>query len=110
MPGTKPKPCCEPSEKILPIYQRIKNHLKKLISQGEMLHFKEGQVIFYDGHLPTGFFLLQEGRVSPEWFADNLLGLTHLLENNPYCITCKAATDVIIHFIPKATVLHFLKK
>lgn len=108
--------CCRPSPKQEKAYNRLRDSLDQLINDGNPVHYRKGQVIFYEGHHPCGFYLLKEGRVSLKESAagtrpkihpteDKLLGLVHLLSETPYCSTCTAEEDVDVVFIPKTAVM-----
>ena len=111
--------CCRPSPKQEKVYSRLYESLDRLIRDGNAVHYRKGQVIFYEGHHPCGFYLLKEGRVSlkestagsrPKMHPteDKLLGLVHLLSETPYCSACTAEEDVDIIFVPKTIVLQYL--
>lgn len=114
--------CCVISGREEKIYESIKDHLEEIKSQGENLSYAKGQVVFYEGHSPFGFFLLKKGEVvlssevdSPGLVGgrkkhDNFLGLVHLVSDTPYCTTCKAMGDVEVVFYPKSVLLAFLQK
>ncbi len=87
----------------------VKRQLRKWLKGGEVLHFKKGQVLFYEGHQPFGFFLISEGAVVPTPLEDKTMGLFHLLTDTPYCSTCTAASDLSALFFPKAFVFAHLK-
>ena len=111
--------CCRPGPKQEKAYNHLCNSLDRLINDGNPVHYRKGQVIFYEGHHPCGFYLLKQGRVSlkeseagarPKMHPteDKLLGLVHLLSETPYCSTCMAEDDVDVVFIPKAAVIQHL--
>lgn len=113
--------CCSASKTDKARYCQIKRKLTYLISKGSLIHFKKGQVLFYEGHLPCGFYLLKKGEVSlfhtctngpskEDSEQDRLLGLVHLLSNTPNCFTCRAEDNVQVIFFPKVLVLEFLGK
>lgn len=114
--------CCAISDREEKIYESIKDHLEEIKSQGENLSYAKGQVVFYEGHSPFGFFLLKEGEVilAPETASsasasgkkrhDKFLGLVHLVSDTPYCATCKAMGEVEVVFYPKSVLLEFLQK
>jgi len=108
--------CCPPNPKEEKMYAHICDSLKQLIHDGNPVHYRKGQIIFYEGHHPCGFYFLKKGEVSlkestvgkkPKLHStkDKLLGLMHLLSDTPYCSTCTAEDDVDTIFIPKAIVL-----
>lgn len=101
------KECCHLSSLQKPIYDRIKGELKTLLRHGELIHYKAGQVIFYEGHLPCGFFFLKTGIVNAA-HEECLLGLAHLIANTPYCTTCAAKSNVDVVFVGKSAVSKFL--
>ena len=100
------KPCdCKLTPKNIQRYEAIQKKLKTLLCQGESVHFKPGQVLFYAGHVPFGFFYLQSGEITPKAPDDNVLGLGHLLANSPHCATLTARNEVDVLFFPKAVLL-----
>ncbi|MBI2343592.1 MAG: cyclic nucleotide-binding domain-containing protein [Deltaproteobacteria bacterium] len=100
----------------------IENALPSLLPQGERLHFRGGQVLFYAGHLPTGLFWLQSGDVEftqPKSKTAHptlpphhkkLLGIYHLVEEASHEQTCAAKTDVDVIFLPKILVMNLLEQ
>ncbi|MBI2340694.1 MAG: cyclic nucleotide-binding domain-containing protein [Deltaproteobacteria bacterium] len=107
--------CCQPGPREEKRYNRLRDALESLSREGNPVHYRKGQVIFYEGHHPCGFYLLRQGKVSLKESRtsggakmhpteDKLLGLMHLLSDTPYCSTCTAEDDVDIVFIPKTTV------
>lgn len=115
--------CCKKTRKLKgidPFYLKVKEHLRNLLPQGEALKYKEGQVLFYEKHMPYGFYLIQKGEVSlsagPKEMGvrsadeDNILGLSHLISETAYCATGTAKSDVKVLFFPKAQVLGYLQE
>lgn len=114
--------CCPLDPKKEALYARISGSLDCLAESGNCLHYRKGQVIFYEGHHPCGFYFLKKGKISflaestpkgdkrPCRPHDRLLGLAHLISDTPYCATCTAAEDVDIFFVPKSAVTHDLER
>lgn len=111
--------CCQPGPKEEKRYNRLRDSLDRMMRDGNPVHYRKGQVVFYEGHHPCGVYFLKKGKVSLNESAaggdtkihptaDKLLGLMHLLSDTPYCSTCTAEDEVDTIFIPKATVLHCL--
>lgn len=112
--------CCPTTVGEKTLIEKVLGHLPQLTAHAGEVHYKKGQVLFYEGHYPCGLFVLQSGEI---WFSKislwgkteerksgekNLLGVHHLITNTPHCITAQAKTNVVVLFIPKATVLDFL--
>lgn len=115
------KYCCSPDKAAEKSYKLISSSLSKLASQGTSLCYKKGQILFYEGHLPFGFYNLKKGVVSLFYTCahgpsrtkpqrDKLLGLVHLLSNTTNCSTCRAEGDVEVIYFPKQTVFELLNK
>lgn len=114
--------CCImlPREEL--ILEQIERNWEMLIAQGGTVHYHEGHVLFYENHVPFGFFFLKEGEVVSSRMGlsgermvltsvkEGPLGLLHLVTNTTYCATATAKEDVEAIFIPKSVVLEFLKK
>lgn len=85
------------------------------IARGQPVYFKRGQVLFYEGHIPYGVFVILSGRVSllegqtpclrehshlsPQ---GPVYGLDAALEETPSCCTCLAEEDCRALFISKS--------
>lgn len=118
MARVQPNQCCLPNPEIQSVYDEIRDEIPGL--GGEILHYKKGQVLFYAGHQPFGFFILKNGKLilkppsrkkkKREVPQDRILGLSHLLTDTPYCYTCQAASDVEVVFFPKASLLDHCQK
>lgn len=76
--------------------------LERVLAQGSPLHFRDGQVLFYAGHFPTGVYHLQRGTVELQPEAP-LLGLSALAHSAPFGYTCRAIGEVQVLFVPKAS-------
>lgn len=98
----------------------MQRHFPEILPEGISVHYKEGQFLFYEGHMPCGFYLIKKGTASffqtcsnsseiKEKNPDKLIGLVHLLSKTPHCCSCKAEEDVEVLFFPKQTVLNFLE-
>lgn len=101
------------SDKILSSLSMMDREL--LIQHGESLVFKKRKLIFYEGGIPTGAFLIQEGRAKIYktglagkdqifyiYKAGDLLGYHALLCDEQYEDACEALEDCKILFISKA--------
>ena len=112
--------CCQRTLKDHPTYALIKSNLELLKAQGEKLSFRPGQMLFYEGHNPCGFFVVTRGSVvlekegvpcgSPSasgqaW--DGIIGLCQLMAGAPYMVSCKARDEVELLFYSKAWLLHY---
>lgn len=74
------------------------------------LVFQKGQVLFYEGHVPSGFFVIKEGKVgfsSRELLSDAaepVVGIQNVLLDIPYSATCTAQTLVRAVFVSKSAI------
>ena len=98
-------------EKLL---SALQTHWKELIKEGQVTQFHEGQVLFYEGHMPYGLFILLKGNVtftkdgspSPDdhrWSSPKgvIIGMEPFLNQSPYCCTGTAQQDCRAIFISK---------
>ena len=118
----EPNLCCGTTAWEKKILKEVENHLEELLAKSGEMHYKKGQVIFYEGHYGYGFFVLREGdialsRVTIQGGIEDLtapskkiFGLFHLVTNTPHCATAHAVTNSIVSFVPKSTVLEFLTR
>lgn len=99
----------------------LKNKWNEICSQAQLLSFRKGQTLFYEGHAPYGVFVIKSGKVqysqggnacaqehiwnSPQ---GEVIGLYHLFSNTPYCCTGNAASDCETLFVSKTQLAHFL--
>lgn len=94
----------------------------RLVSEGQPLTFRKGQVLFYEGHTPYGLFVIQSGKVrflrgdhpcdqNHLWSSPkgNVIGLHHFFDGPPFCCTCLASDDCQVIFISKTQLLPFVK-
>ena len=91
----------------------IQSQLAKLIPQGERLLYRKGQILFYQDHLPYGFYFIEEGEACFRHScsqAGDILGLYHFLKEKPYCDTCEAKTDLQVIFFSKSVAHQFLQQ
>lgn len=98
----------------------VNNDLIQLISgiakNMTPLVFQKGQVLFYEGHIPFGFFVIKEGKVgfssgkSQNETVEQVVGIQNVLSETPYSATCTAQTLVRAVFVPKSTVLDAAEK
>jgi CRP-like cAMP-binding protein len=72
--------------------------------------FKPGQVIFYEGHLPYGLFILLDGTIEminkkncEKINAGAILGINSFLNSDFYSGTAKAVTSCKVNFLSKST-------
>lgn len=105
------------------ILASLTNRWDELLRGGQELEFHEGQVLFYEGHVPYGAFVLLEGDVefrregipsdkshrikSPN---GEIIGLGVIAGEAPYCCTCTATGDCRVIFISKTQLLPLLGK
>lgn len=109
--------CLSPSEEKSA--HLLEKRMDEILSKGGSIHFKKGQVLFYEGHYPYGFFVLVKGDIELSrvtmggareslFQKERVLNLFHLITNTPHCATATAKTNVEVLFVPKTTVLEFL--
>ncbi len=95
----------------------VTSQIEKLIDHGKLVHYKAGQVLFYEEHQPYGAYVIHSGTIDfsssdckcseEKVFSisdGQLVGVDHILDGTPFCCTCSAATDCKITFIPKAAI------
>lgn len=93
------------------------------LSKAEQLTFKKGKLIFYNGGIPTGAFLIKKGRAKIYktgvegkdqifyiYKKDDLFGYHGLLSNERYEDSCEALEDCTVWFISRADFEHLLIK
>lgn len=93
------------------------------LSFSKELNFKKGKLVFYEGGISTGIFLMKKGRakifstgiygrdqIFYIYKRHELLGYHALLCNEPYQDSCEALEDCKILFISKIDFDHLLKK
>ena len=93
------------------------------LSKAEQLTFKKGKLIFYDGGIPTGIFLIQKGRAKIYkrgiegreqifyiYKKGDLFGYHGLLCNEKYEDSCEALDDCIVWFVSKSDFEHLMVK
>jgi CRP/FNR family transcriptional regulator len=118
-----PKPYCEQCE----------SRLQSLIGtlDGYQLHhvdstkgcgsYKKGQVLFLEGHQPTGLFCLHKGKVKVYKTGDegrdqivrfaragDVLGYRSLISGEPYSVSAAALEDSLVCLIPEKTFFDIL--
>lgn len=113
--------CCHLTPDILERYKLTCEQLEELKPFGIPLDYQRGQVLFYEEHFPYGFYALLEGEVEFTKLTSKgnmdvpnasvkILGLTHLLADTRFCVTCHAKTNLRVLFFPKPILLELLKK
>ena len=109
------------SDKILTALSRDEKDY--FLSFAKELTFKKGKLVFYEGGIATGIFLIKRGRakifstgiygrdqIFYIYKRGELLGYHALLCNEPYEDSCEALEDCEILFISKNNFEHLLKK
>ena len=97
----------------------LKSHWEDLLKNGQSLVFKKNQVLFYEGHMPYGVFVLQSGRVhfdqAKNACHDNVnvipgqaMGVESFCRDEPYCCTCVADEDCKVVFLSKTQLMPYL--
>jgi CRP-like cAMP-binding protein len=92
------------------------------LSFAKKLIFKKGKLVFYEGGIATGVFLIKKGRakifstgiygkdqIFYIYKRGDLLGYHALLCNEPYADSCEALEDCEIFFISKMDFDHLLQ-
>lgn len=91
------------------------------IARGQPLTFHKNQVLFYEGHLPYGIFLVRSGKVAlssggeicaaESWSAPQgkIFGISHVVSGSPFCCTGVAAEDCEVVFISKSRLVALLE-
>lgn len=100
----------------------IQSHLDELLKNSQQLTFRKGQVLFYEGHIPYGVFVIRSGSVNfvegetpcedqHLWVSTQgkVVGLKQVLDGTPSCCTSVAAEDCEATFISKTLILPFLQ-
>ncbi|WP_420581647.1 Crp/Fnr family transcriptional regulator [Reichenbachiella sp.] len=93
------------------------------LKSGSKLNFKKGKLIFYEGGIPTGIFLVLSGKAKIYktgldgkdqifyiYKAGDLLGYHPVLCNEVYEDSCEALENCHVLFISKSTFENLLKK
>lgn len=101
----------------------LKEHLGEIFSKSSPCDFKNGQVLFYEGHRPHGLHISEIGKVRllPEEpgagrldlldVADRtLLGLGSLLTGRPYPSRAVASADTKIYFLSRTGFFSWIEK
>ncbi|MBL7686349.1 MAG: cyclic nucleotide-binding domain-containing protein [Deltaproteobacteria bacterium] len=100
--------------------EQIKEKIEALIPSAQVLHYKKGQILFYEGHDPYGLYILKRGRVlferggAPVSSEKHFLSLKegqaihiqNMIRQSPYDCTCKASIDCEFLFISKGLWQH----
>lgn len=95
-------------------YKKIQKHLGSIVLAEERLDFKEGQIIFYEGHEPYGIYVLRKGRIRLYQKLDggeekliqvlepgNLFGEKAFLNHESYDANARAETDASVSFFSR---------
>ncbi|WP_425391532.1 Crp/Fnr family transcriptional regulator [Ekhidna sp.] len=109
------------SDRILSSLSKREQEL--FIAHGDTLMFKKGKLIFYEGGIPTGVFLIESGRakiyktgvdgkdqIFYVYKSGDLLGYHALLCNEHYEDSCEALEDCKILFISTSNFKSITKK
>jgi CRP-like cAMP-binding protein len=106
------------------ILSSLTTHERMLFDEHtEKLNFKKGKLIFYEGGIPTGAFLVESGRAKIYktgldgkdqifyiYNSGDLLGYHALLCDEKYEDSCEALEDCVISFISKSSFQQLLEK
>lgn len=101
--------------------EALKAHWPELQKEGQKLTFRNGQVIFYEGHNAYGIFVIESGKVefakgarpcTDDHFwqtpTGEVIGLHHFLADTSYCCTCTALKNCRFVFISKSQLAPYL--
>lgn len=105
------------------IFRDLNGQKIEKISQGKGCHiYKKGQVIFYEGNLPSGLFCLNQGKVKIYKIGESgkeqivrlakegdVIGYRALISGEPYRGSAEALEDAVICHIPKETFFDFMQ-
>ncbi len=105
------------------LYREILVWLGSLVCKGQALSFRKGQVLFYEGHIPYGIYLVRSGIIAisskqeecpPEVAGKipqgEIYGLDAILQKHPFCCTGTAQTDCEAIFISRNLLEPMLKQ
>jgi signal-transduction protein with cAMP-binding, CBS, and nucleotidyltransferase domain len=94
----------KPDIRIIPLKE-----LPDLTDKTTIHVFKPGQIIYYEGHMPYGLFILLEGKIeilnngsSDKLETGAVLGVNSFLNSQGYSATAKAITECKVSFLSKA--------
>lgn len=88
--------------------------------KGQQISFAEGQIVFYEGHFPIGYFILKQGILRLEtWDSqqklksselvfpqeNRILCLWHHFHKQALCSRCISHTESNVVFIAKSLIL-----
>ncbi len=103
------------------VLEKVKYHWKQLTQEAQTVRYKKGQVLFYEGHLPYGLYILKVGdlfftRSEKKCHNDHLsrigkdrvVCIESILTQKPNLCTCYAKTDCDVLFISKIQLSHCL--
>lgn len=109
------------SDKILS--SLLQSNRSYFLSKAEQLTFKKGKLIFYNGGIPTGVFLIKNGRAKIYktgiegkdqifyiYKKGDLFGYHGLLCNEKYEDSCEALEDCTVWFVSKSDFEHLMTK
>lgn len=110
--------CCKSETVSYPPNDHFLELIEKLALDMIPLVYQKGQVLFYEGHVPYGLFVIKKGRVKlvkghkPLKDIESstpILGYQHLISETHYCASCLAETEVKAVFLPKTVVQEVMK-
>ena len=101
------------------LYQVIIEHLEELLAKTKVQNFKKDQMLFYRGHFPCGFFIVQDGHLNLLGSRKShsrplsappgqIIGLSPLVSEKAYNKTGCVVADMKASFIPKGHVIDLL--
>jgi CRP/FNR family transcriptional regulator len=116
--------CSECKAKILSVFNELKeDELEIWHSTKKFNFYKKGQVIFYEGNIPSGLCCIHDGKVKLYKIgqegkeqiirlakAGDILGYRALISGDEYIASASTLEDSRICFIPKSTIFKLFKK
>ncbi|WP_222539136.1 response regulator [Pedobacter polysacchareus] len=97
--------------------------LKELILNRKIRHIKKKQVLYYDGDLPQGLYLIAEGQlktvkkvldgrqlITGLYKANDYIGLDALLLDEVFTESAEATEDTSLYFLPKELIIELINK
>lgn len=96
------------------LQQQLATRWERLLEEGELLTFRKGQVLSYEGHHPLGVFVIRSGKVAftqkgvacgekHTWSSPkgDVIGLEAVAKEEPLCCTATAKSDCKVVFLSR---------
>lgn len=110
-------------EQLTNIARDGSNELKALVATRKIRQIKKKQILYYDGDMPQGIYLVLDGAIKTIKVADDgrelmtgllkandYLGVNALLLDEPLSDTAEAVEDSAVCLLPKEAVLNLLNR